>query len=106
MGHSFDGRIDPVSDLRIRPEVAARLGFYVYLYIDPRTGKPFYVGKGQGSRALAHLSASTRGSDERSARLAQHSDRASSAVRTRVLLRCGTERCPCPGVADSNQSSL
>jgi len=47
-----------MNDLRIRPEVAARLGFYVYLYIDPRNGKPFYVGKGQGSRALAHLSAS------------------------------------------------
>ncbi len=45
-------------DLHIRPEVAERLGFYVYLYVDPRNEKPFYVGKGQGSRALAHLSAS------------------------------------------------
>lgn len=45
-------------DLHIRPEVAERLGFYVYLYVDTRTGKPFYVGKEQGSRALAHLSAS------------------------------------------------
>lgn len=38
-------------------EVAHHLGYYVYLYIDPRTGKPFYVGKGQGQRALSHLSA-------------------------------------------------
>jgi hypothetical protein len=38
-------------------EVESHLGYYVYIYIDPRTNKPFYVGKGQGQRALAHLSA-------------------------------------------------
>ena len=38
-------------------EVARRLGFYVYVYIDPRSNRPFYVGKGQGERILAHLSA-------------------------------------------------
>lgn len=43
--------------LRIRPEVAEKLGYYVYLYVDPRTNKPFYVGKGQGARVLAHLGA-------------------------------------------------
>ncbi|HEY0141199.1 MAG TPA: hypothetical protein VGF48_09900 [Thermoanaerobaculia bacterium] len=43
-------------DLDIRPEVAHRLGHYVYLYIDPRTQQPFYVGKGKGERALSHLS--------------------------------------------------
>lgn len=42
----------------IPPEVAAFLGYYVYLYIDPRSEKPFYVGKGQGERILAHLGAS------------------------------------------------
>src|SRR5258705_13538624 len=41
---------------RIPAEVAHHLGYYVYLYSDPRDGKPFYVGKGQGSRVLAHLS--------------------------------------------------
>jgi hypothetical protein len=30
--------------------------FYVYVYIDPRTDRPFYVGKGFGKRAYAHLS--------------------------------------------------
>ena len=44
------------TDLEIRPEVAHRLGYYVYLYVDPRDGKPFYVGKGQGDRVLSHLS--------------------------------------------------
>jgi uncharacterized protein len=41
---------------RIPREVARHLGFYVYLYVDPRTEKIFYVGKGQGERILSHLS--------------------------------------------------
>lgn len=41
--------------LSIPREVAQQLGYYVYLYIDPRSGKPFYVGKGKGKRALSHL---------------------------------------------------
>jgi hypothetical protein len=39
----------------IAPYVPEHLGYYVYLYVDPRTNEPFYVGKGQGDRALAHL---------------------------------------------------
>lgn len=35
--------------------VAERLGNYVYLYVDPRNGRPFYVGKGKGERVLAHF---------------------------------------------------
>ncbi|MDV8003073.1 hypothetical protein [Rhodococcus sp. IEGM 1408] len=35
-------------------EVAELLGNYVYLLVDPRDGKPFYVGKGRGDRAQAH----------------------------------------------------
>lgn len=42
--------------LNVPPEVADRLGFYVYLYVDPRTDRVFYVGKGVKGRALAHLS--------------------------------------------------
>ncbi|WP_423226795.1 LEM-3-like GIY-YIG domain-containing protein [Candidatus Amarolinea aalborgensis] len=37
------------------PGVAEHLGHYVYLYLDPRTGEPFYVGKGAGERVLAHF---------------------------------------------------
>lgn len=40
---------------RLPPGVAERLGWYVYLYVDPRNRKPFYVGKGTGDRILAHL---------------------------------------------------
>lgn len=32
-----------------------KLNFYVYLYTDPRDGEIFYVGKGYGNRAFAHL---------------------------------------------------
>lgn len=32
-----------------------RLGYYVYLLSDPRTGRPFYVGKGCGNRINHHL---------------------------------------------------
>jgi hypothetical protein len=35
--------------------VAAQLGFYVYLYVDPRDDRVFYVGKGKGARAVAHI---------------------------------------------------
>jgi len=46
---------------RISPEVADHLGFYVYLYVDPRDEKVFFVGKGQGSCVMAHLFADGKG---------------------------------------------
>lgn len=32
------------------------LDYYVYVYSDPNTRKPFYVGKGKGNRVFDHLS--------------------------------------------------
>jgi hypothetical protein len=43
------------TDIRIAPSVGRKLGWYVYLYIDPFDGKVFYVGKGRGTRVLSHL---------------------------------------------------
>lgn len=39
------------------PEVARRLGTYVYRLIDPRDGETFYVGKGSGNRVFSHVRA-------------------------------------------------
>ena len=45
---------------QIPASVASELGHYVYLYVNPIDGKVFYVGKGKGGRALAHLKADER----------------------------------------------
>ncbi len=45
---------------RIPPAVASKLGYYVYLYVNPIDGSVFYVGKGKSGRALAHLRTNER----------------------------------------------
>lgn len=46
---------------RITPDVAKKLRYYVYLYInplvDPPNGSVFYVGKGKNGKVLTHLHA-------------------------------------------------
>jgi hypothetical protein len=39
------------------PGVAAKLGAYVYLLVDARTGRPFHVGRGRGDRCFRHVEA-------------------------------------------------
>lgn len=41
-------------DDEILKQVADELRLYVYMLVDPRTGVPFYVGKGQGTRFAEH----------------------------------------------------
>jgi hypothetical protein len=36
-------------------KVQEHLKYYVYMYSDPRTGVPFYVGKGKGNRIFSHF---------------------------------------------------
>ncbi len=49
------------------PGVAEQLDYYVYLYVDPRDNRPFYVGQGTGNRVFAHLKDTTE--SEKVARL-------------------------------------
>jgi hypothetical protein len=42
------------------PGVSEKIGFYVYLLIDPRDESVFYVGKGTGNRCFAHLEEARR----------------------------------------------
>ena len=44
----------------ISPAISRKLGYYVYLYVNPLDNEIFYVGKGRGSRALVHLDASKK----------------------------------------------
>lgn len=39
--------------------------FYVYALIDPRNGKPFYIGKGKGDRISAHEKEARKGAYSR-----------------------------------------
>ncbi len=48
---------------RFSPEVADALRTYVYLLIDPRTGRPFLVGRGRNDRCFRHLEAARDGSE-------------------------------------------
>src|SRR5258708_38137067 len=41
--------------LKFAPEMTNILKSYVYIYVDPRNGDSFYVGRGKGNRSFAHL---------------------------------------------------
>jgi len=41
--------------MQLTDDIAAVLKSYVYVYLDPRDGAPFYIGKGKGDRLFAHL---------------------------------------------------
>ena len=44
-----------MSGPRLSQEVRRRLGYYVYLYVNPFTEQVFYVGRGKNDRVLDHL---------------------------------------------------
>ncbi|MGA8726028.1 MAG: hypothetical protein WB565_13415 [Acidimicrobiales bacterium] len=46
------------------PAIVSKLRCYVYLLVDPRTGRPFFVGKGRGDRCFDHVAAARSAPDE------------------------------------------
>ena len=48
-------KADQIRSLAFDEAVIQILRSYVYLYIDPRDGQVFYIGKGVGQRLFAHL---------------------------------------------------
>jgi hypothetical protein len=46
------------------PGVSTKLQSYVYLLVDPWTGKPFFVGRARGDRCFRHLRAARNGTDD------------------------------------------
>lgn len=55
--------------MKIADEIADILKSYVYVYIDPRNGEPFYIGKGKRNRLFSHLD--DRSETEKVARIAE-----------------------------------
>ena len=47
--------------MKLPDEAADTLKSYVYVYIDPRDGHAFYVGKGKGNRLFSHLDDQSEG---------------------------------------------
>jgi hypothetical protein len=58
----LDGAVDG-ADSGFAPGVSARLKNYVYLLVDPRTGRAFYAGRGRNDRCFRHVRAARAGSD-------------------------------------------
>jgi hypothetical protein len=68
------------------PGVCERIGSYVYVLLDPRSQRPFYVGKGCGNRVFAHARAALR-SPTKSDKLGRIREihRASQAVGVQIV---------------------
>ncbi len=54
---------DPVEE-SFPPGVRTKLKSYVYLLVDPRTGRPFFAGRGQDDRCIGHVRAARTGTGQ------------------------------------------
>lgn len=65
--------------------------YYVYALIDPRNGKPFYIGKGKGDRVLAHEREAKKGSNSPKCLVIQDIWEDGMSVTRRILKRFAKE---------------
>lgn len=49
---------------RFTSEICNKLRHYVYMLIDPRNGKTFYIGMGKGNRVFAHIREEVDGDED------------------------------------------
>jgi hypothetical protein len=79
-------------EVRIPPEVASRLHYYVYALRDPRDKKVFYVGKGKGDRINAHAREASKDPESERAKLNTINSIEQSGLSVEMLfLRTGIE---------------
>ncbi|MCC3279897.1 GIY-YIG nuclease family protein [Arthrobacter sp. zg-Y40] len=78
MGEIMKSKTATKHNSRVIEQVASLLGRYVYLLVDPRTRQPFYVGKGIGTRMLAHGLEAEALTPEEEEQDAEHSRKISS----------------------------
>ena len=70
--------------------ILSSLKYYVYVYLDPRDNTIFYVGKGVGNRAFAHLAADTE--KEKSRRIREIRAATSSRKSTYLYMESVTKK--------------
>lgn len=80
------------SEVRIPPEVAELLHYYVYALRDPRDRRVFYVGKGIGDRINAHVREAGKDLESERAKLRTINDIEAAGLEVELLfLRTGIE---------------
>lgn len=76
----------------VTPDVAERLGHYVYALRDPQTAEVFYIGKGRGARVFSHVTESERRPEVEAAKNMRIRDIESSGRKVQhLIVRFGLE---------------
>ena len=63
------------------------MAYYIYKLVDPRTGEPFYIGKGKGNRIDAHEKEARRGVHSRKCHQIHDIWRSGHQVKKEVIQR-------------------
>ncbi len=53
----------PSIEMRFDSLASEKIGFYVYVLIDPISQRPFYIGKGMGNRVFSHVECAIKKDD-------------------------------------------